>query len=134
MAKIKRDPRLMKLARQFVEIYKLASADDVYDGLKEMLGGTIESMLEAEMENHLDYPKGVRADHPSNIRNGFSKKNVKSTGGSIELNIPRDRNGEFEPRIVGKYKTFISDIEEKILSMYDKSMATRDIETHIQDI
>jgi len=72
MAKIKWDPRLMELAKQFLEIYEPTSTGDVYDGLKEMLGGTIESMLEAEMDDHLGYPKGVSADHPENIRNGFS--------------------------------------------------------------
>jgi len=68
MAKIKRDPRLMTLAKQFLEIFEPASADDVYDGLKEMLGGTIESMLEAETDDHLGFPKGIRADHPANTR------------------------------------------------------------------
>jgi len=134
MAKIKRDPRLMTLAKQFLEIYEPASADDVYDGLKEMLGGTIESMLEAEMDDHLGFPKGIRADQPENTRNGFSKKNVKSTGGPIEVNIPRDRKSEFDPKIIGKYKTDISDIEEKIISMYAKGMTTRDIESHVEDI
>ncbi|MBP1920913.1 transposase-like protein [Youngiibacter multivorans] len=120
MAKIKRDPRLMELAKQFLEIYDPTTADDVYDDLKEMLGGTIESMLEAEMDDHLGYPKGVNVKHPENTRNGFSKKNVKSTGGPIVVNIPRDRKGDFDPKIVGKYKTDISDIEEKIISMYAK--------------
>jgi transposase-like protein len=122
MAKIKRDPRLMELAKQFLEIYEPTSTGDVYDGLKEMLGGTIESMLEAEMDDHLGYPKGVSADHPENIRNGFSKKTVKSSGCPVEVNIPRDWKGEFDPKIVGKYKTDISDIEEKIISMYTKGM------------
>ncbi|MBP1921017.1 IS256 family transposase [Youngiibacter multivorans] len=134
MAKIKRDPRLMELAKQFLEIYDPTTADDVYDGLKEMLGGTIESMLESEMDDHLGYPKGVNVNHPENTRNGFSKKTVKSTGGPIEVNIPRDRKGEFDPKVVGKYKTDISDIEEKIISMYAKGMTTRDIEDHVQDI
>lgn len=134
MAKIKRDPRLMELAKKLLEIYDPTTADDVYDGLKEMLCGTIESMLEAEMDDHLGYPKGVNVNHPENTRNGFSKKTVKSTGGPIEVNIPRDRKGEFDPKVVGKYKTDISDIEEKIISMYAKGMTTRDTEDHVQDI
>lgn len=134
MAKIKRDPRLMALAKQFLEVYEPASADDVYAGLKEMLGGTIESMLEAEMDDHLGFSKGIRADRPENTRNGFIRKNVKSTGGPIEVNIPRDRKSEFDPKIVGIYKTDISDIEEKIISMYAKGMTTRDIESHVEDI
>jgi transposase-like protein len=115
MAKIKRDPRLMELAKQFLEIYEPATAGDVYDGLKEMLGGTIESMLEAEMDDHLGYPKGVNTNHPENTRNGFSKKTVKSTGGPIEVNIPRDRKGELIQRLLESTK-LISQISKRRLS------------------
>ena len=82
-------------------------------------------------------PNSWRMDwnHSDNSRNGHSKKMLKTSMGSVEIDVPRDRNGEFEPQILKKNQTSISqDIEEKILSMYAKGMTTADIETHIREI
>jgi len=92
-----------------------------------------EAALEAEIESHIsnDVLRGNR-----NRRNGVNKKTIKGTSdGSFELETPRDRNGTFEPQLVKKHQTAISDeIEEKILSMYGLGMSYRDISTHIEEI
>ena len=92
-----------------------------------------EAALEAEIESHIakDVLSGKK-----NRRNGYNKKRIKSSSeGSFELNTPRDRDGTFEPQIVKKYQTTISDeIEEKILSMYSHGMSYKDISNHIEDI
>lgn len=92
-------------------------------------------MLESEMDEHLGYSKyDYRNKETEDSRNGYSAKTVTSSMGPIELDIPRDRNGEFEPQIVKKHQTDISTIEDQVLSMYAKGMTTRDISKHLQDV
>ena len=90
-------------------------------------------MLKAELDEHLDYPYG-ETPLGLNARNGSSKKTVKSSYGNIDLNIPRDREGTFEPQAIKKYEKDISNIEKQIISMYAKGMTTRDISNHIKNI
>lgn len=117
------------------KINKLKTLNDVTDFAKELVGPTLQAMLEAEMTHHLGYKKYERTPESSrNSRNGHSKKTVKSSYGESELKIPRDRKGTFEPVAVRKYETVESELEEKIISMYAKGMTTRDIHSHIQDI
>jgi len=103
---------------------------------KELIGTVLENGLEGELEEELGYSKyDYRQKETTNSRNGHSTKRVKSSHGEIEISVPRDREGEFEPQIVKKHQTSLSgDIEEKILSMYAKGMSTSDIESHIRDI
>ena len=110
--------------------------DGVQDLFKEVIGTFLENGLDVELEEELGYTKyDYRNKETENSRNGHSKKTVKSSFGEIELDIPRDRNGGFEPQIVKKHQTTLTgDIEEKILSMYAKGMSTSDIESHIRDI
>jgi transposase-like protein len=76
-----------------------------------------------------------RNKETDNSRNGHSRKKLKTSYGEVDLEVPRDRKGEFEPVLIKKQQTSISnDIEEKILSMYAKGMTTSDIESHIHDI
>jgi len=92
-------------------------------------------MLEAELATNLGYEKYEKKDkETTNSRNGYSQKTVKTQFGGMELNIPRDREGEFEPIIVPKHKRDISGIEEKIISLYARGMSTRDIHEQIKDI
>ena len=92
-------------------------------------------MLEAEMDASIGYVKNEKiADTTDNKRNGYSTKTVKSQYGEFPIDIPRDRNGEFEPKIVQKYQRNISGIEEKIISLYARGMTTRAIHDQIQDI
>jgi transposase-like protein len=121
------------------EVCKCKTIDDLMGkgGLMQRLMKTaIESMLEGEMAAHLGRDKYERNESSdANYRNGFSKKTVNnSVGGSMELNIPRDRNGEFEPVVVQKYQTACSELDQKIIAMYAKGMSTRDIKAQLEDI
>jgi putative transposase len=103
--------------------------------LKSLFAGTLEQMMEAEIEEHLGYEKHSPAgDHSGNSRNGFNKKTLKSEWGEAEISVPRDRNGTFEPKVVEKRQTRTEDLESRILAMYGKGMSTREIEEYIRDI
>lgn len=118
-----------------IEHYKPETAQDVQDMLKDLLGDTLQGLLEAEMDNELGYSKYDYSNKDTdNSRNGYSKKNVVSSMGEIGLDIPRDRNCEFEPQIVKKHQTDISNIEDQVLSMYAKGMTTRDISDHLKTV
>ncbi|MBU0709201.1 MAG: transposase, partial [Candidatus Omnitrophica bacterium] len=108
---------------------------DLNDLLKDLVGPTMQKMLEAEMSQHLGYekhdPKGINS---GNSRNGYSEKSVKTVHGKKSLQVPRDRNGSFEPIVLGKYETVDNDIEERIISMYARGMSTRDINAHMKEI
>jgi len=110
--------------------------DGVQELFKEVIGTFLENGLDGELEEELGYTKyDYRNKETENSRNGHSKKTVKSSFGEIEIDIPRDRNGKFEPQLLKKQQTTLTgDIEEKILSMYAKGMSTSDIESHIRDI
>lgn len=113
--------------------YNIKSAEDIQDALKDLLGGTIESMLEAEMDNHLGYEPYERTDS-NNARNGHKSKSVRSKYGEFDVEVPQDRESSFEPQIVKKRQKDISQIEEKIISMYAKGLSTRQISEQIEDI
>jgi len=118
-----------------LEHYKPETAQDVQEMLKDLLGDTLQGMLEGELEDELGYSKYDYANKDTeNSRNGYSKKNVVSSMGEIGLDIPRDRKGEFEPQIVKKNQTDISNIEDQVLSMYAKGMTTRDISDHLRTV
>jgi transposase-like protein len=102
--------------------------------LKEMLKNGVETLLEAELNEELGYEKYNSTSPKTNYRNGSSKKRVRTDLGEIDLNIPRDRNSEFEPEIVPKNSKDLSAIEDKVISMYGKGLTTRDISDHIEDI
>ena len=106
--------------------------------LERTLAGFLERIriLEAELDDELGYGRyDYRNKDTDNSRNGHSSKTLRTSYGDVEVAVPRDRKGEFEPQLLKKNQTSVSqDIEEKILSMYAKGMTTGDIETHIQDI
>src|SRR5690606_33412168 len=111
------------------------SMDDIHEKLKELFKKTIQQIFEAEMDEHLGYAKHDPAGNNSgNSRNGYSKKTVKTRFGQTEIEVPRDRNGEFEPQIVKKYESTSNQLEDQIIAMYAKGLSTRDIEKHMQDI
>ena len=113
--------------------YDIKSAEDIQDALKDLLGGTIQEMLEAEMDDHLGYEKYDRSESP-NYRNGKKTKKIRSRYGDMDIEVPQDRDSSFEPKIVQKRKKDISAIDEKIISMYAKGMTTRQISETIEDI
>ena len=103
--------------------------------LKELFGGMLEKMLEAELDEHLGYEKhSVQGDGSGNSRNGYGRKTVKTEWGEAQITVPRDRNSTFEPQAVEKRQTRTDDLESRILAMYAKGMSTRDIEDHLRDI
>lgn len=120
------------------EVGKCKTIEDVMgkNGLiKRLMKNTIETMLKAELEEHLGYKKyEIKGKNSGNSRNGNYTKNVRSEVGKIELEIPRDRRGKFEPQIVKKHAKGINEFDEKIISMYSKGMTTRDIQCHVRDI
>ncbi len=131
----KLSPERKEFINSLLEHYNPKDARDVQDMLKDLLGDTLQGMLEAEMDDHLGYSKyDYQNKETSDSRNGFSKKTVTSSMGPITLDIPRDREGTFEPKAVRKNETDISSIEDQVLSMYAKGMTTRDIRDHLQDV
>ena len=125
---------------QEMELVKLLMADckstgDIQEKLKSLFAGSIEQMLEAEMEEHLGYDKNsVLGNNSGNSRNGYNRKTIHSDYGQVEVSIPRDRNGEFEPQVLAKRQIRTDEIEQKILAMYSKGMSQRDIEDSIREI
>lgn len=113
--------------------YDIKSAEDIQDALKDLLGGTIQSMLEAEMDDHLGYAPYERTEN-TNSRNGTKRKTIRSKYGESEIDVPQDRESSFEPKIVKKRQKDISGIEDKIISMYAKGLTTRQISEQIEDI
>jgi len=103
--------------------------------IQKLVGGMVEKMLEKEMEDHLGYEKhSPNGNHSGNSRNGTNKKIVHSSNGSLEIDVPRDRNGEFEPKLIKKRQSHINSFDDKIISMYARGMSTRDIQAHIKEI
>jgi len=103
--------------------------------IKKLLGVTVEKMLEAEMTEHLGYDKhSALGTNSGNSRNGKTSKTIQTDNGPIDIGVPRDRNGEFDPIVVKKHQRRLGDIEEKIISMYAKGMTTRDIQSHMEEI
>ena len=122
--------------REVLQASNISSMDDIQNLFKETIAEFMENGLDAELDEELGYSKyDYRNKETDNSRNGHSSKTLKTSFGDVEVSVPRDRKGEFEPQLLKKNQTSISqDIEEKILSMYDKGMTTSDIETHIHDI
>ena len=111
------------------------SVEDVHEMLKNLFKDTLQEILEAELDNHLGYEKhSLEGNNTGNSRNGYSKKTIKTKFGETELTVPRDHNGEFEPKVIKKYETTSNQLEEQIIAMYAKGMSTRDIEDHMRDI
>ena len=113
--------------------YDIETADDIQEALKDLLCGTIKSMMESEMDEHLGYESYERSDN-DNYRNGTKKKRVRSNYGEFEIDVPQDRKSSYEPRVVKKRQKDISGIDEKIISMYARGLTTRQISEQIEEI
>lgn len=116
------------------ENYDIKSAKDLSSALKDMFKGALQEMMNVEFEESMGYSKYDKKCEKTNYRNGSTKKNLKSEFGEFEFETPRDRNGEFEPKIVPKNTRDISGIEEKIISLYGRGLTTREINEQIQDL
>ena len=103
--------------------------------IKKLITSSLETMLETELTEHLGYEKySANGKNSGNSRNGKNSKTLKNDQGEIDIAVPRDRNGSFDPVVVKKYERTLGPIEDKIISMYAKGMSTRDIQSHIQEI
>ena len=112
--------------------------EEIKTQLRELVKQTLQEAYEAEIEEFIGYPrrkppKGTDSKS-SNTRNGYGKKRVKSDSGEVELEVPRDRNSEFEPQIVKKRQSVLDDLEDKIVALYSKGMTTRDIQEIMEDM
>ncbi|MGN1381480.1 MAG: IS256 family transposase [Eubacterium sp.] len=125
------------IIQQLLQEYDIQDAQDIQDALKDLLGGTIKEMMEAEMDQHLGYEKSERVEREENdrnYRNGYKSKRVNSSYGSMDIDVPQDRHSSFEPKVVKKRQKDISDIDQKIISMYAKGMTTKQISDTLEDI
>ncbi|HEX2866973.1 MAG TPA: IS256 family transposase [Ignavibacteriales bacterium] len=127
---------------QLEELQKALKNAKTYDDLmgrdgaiKKLLKNSLEQLLESEMTEHLGYEKhSAEGDNSGNSRNGKNRKSLRSSQGEIELEVPRDRNGEFTPIAVPRHQRTLGDLEDRIISMYAKGISTRDIRSHLEEI
>ena len=129
-----------EMLREFVNSQHFTSTSEIMESMKELFSDVLQQVMEAELEEKLGYEKSERLsknDENScrkNYRNGYSKKAVKTQLGEVEVKIPRDRNGEYEPQIIGKYSRNADGMEEKILGLYSCGMSQRDIAEQIKNL
>ena len=133
MARQKKDEDKQELIRDLIQAYNIKDAKDLQEALKDLLGSSLEIMLESEMNEHLGYEK-YQTSNNSNSRNGHKTKKVRSSLGEMELSVPQDRESSFKPQVVRKRQKDISEIENKIISMYGLGMTTRQIAEQIDEI
>lgn len=125
-----------ELVKELLQVSNVKSGEDINDIIKEMIGEMVGGTLDGELESHLGYSKyDTENKETLNSRNGYGDKKLQTSYGNVDLKIPRDRAGEYDPIIVKKYqKTVTKDLENKIISMYAKGMTTGDMETHIKEL
>ena len=129
-----------ELLKEFVSSQHFTSTTDIMNSMKELFSDVLQTVMEAELEDKLGYEKSERVSSndektvSKNYRNGYSKKTVKTQIGEVDVKIPRDRNGEYEPQIIGKYDRNADGMEEKILALYSCGMCQRDISEQIKNL
>ena len=131
MEKNNKGKEILKLLQ---ENYEIQSAQDLSSALKDMFKGALQEMMNAEFDSAMGYSKYDKKVDKTNYRNGTTKKKLKSEFGEIDFETPRDRNGEFDPKIVPKNVRDVSGIEDKIISLYARGLTTREINEQIQDL
>ena len=121
--------------RQFVKEHNFTSPEQIQATLKELFKDVLQEALEAELDTQLGYDRhDVKNKQTKNSRNGYAKKTVSSEYGDVEIQVPRDRLGEFTPVVVKKHQTNVTGIEEQIIALYAKGVSTRDIQDHLQRV
>lgn len=122
-----------EIIARLIEEYDIRSAEDIQNALRDLLGRTIQGMMEGEMETQ---KKEKQAEDPAytDSRNGYKTKTLRSNYGPVEVNVPQDRKSDYDPKIVPKYGRDISEIDEKIIRMYARGMTTRQISDQIMEI
>lgn len=121
--------------RQMIEEYGIKDMNDVHEFVKMLTAETIQAALDAELDSELGYTKyDYKNKQTDNSRNGYSKKTVQSNTGEMEIKVPRDRQGEYEPQLVKKHQTDVSSIEDKVIFLYSQGVSTRDIQKTMQEM
>lgn len=135
---MKRIPR--EVIKELIKSEEFKSTGDVMEAIKAMFSDVLGEVLEAELDTSLGYDKQERRSEseeegkPRNYRNGHTSKTVKTQLGEVNVSVPRDRNGEFEPKIIGKYSRNADGMEEKILGLYAAGMSQQDISVQIKSL
>jgi len=121
--------------REMIKEYGIKDMNDVHEFVKMLTAETIQAALDAELESELGYSKyDYKNKNTENSRNGYSPKTVQGSMGELEIQVPRDRNGEFEPQLVKKHQTDVSAIEDKVIFLYSQGISTRDIQKTMQEM
>lgn len=123
-----------KLLELIQDNYEIDSPADLSAAIKDLFKDSLQEMMNAEFDSSMGYSKHDKKSEKTNYRNGTTKKTLKSEFGEFDFETPRDRNNEFEPKIVPKNKRDVSGIEEKIISLYGRGLSTRDINEQIHDL
>ncbi|WP_462412319.1 IS256 family transposase [Neobacillus sp. Marseille-QA0830] len=124
-----------ELIKEIIKEQKFTSTNQIMDTIKEMFAVILEEVLQCEIEEQLGYEKHQRrGNEPNNYRNGSTKRKLKTQFGEVEVNVPRDRKGSYEPQILDKYQRNTDGMEDKILSLYAHGMSTRDIQEQVKDL
>lgn len=133
--KNKQNKRGAATAQAIMEEYQPQTREEMQDAIKDVFGPMFEAMLQGEMDSCLGYGNNERGEkNTTNRRNGYSHKSVNSAYGKLDVSVPRDRDGIFEPKAIPKHTKDVSGMEDKVLSMYAKGMSQRDIADTIGDI
>ena len=126
------------LLKEYVQSQKFTSTAEIMQAMKEMFRDVIQTVMEVEMDEELGRERCQRSEQPEeeprNYRNGYTRKTVKTQLGEVEIKVPRDRQGAYEPKIIGKYDRNAEGMEEKILSLYACGMSQRDIAEQIKEL
>ena len=121
--------------RQMIEEYGIKDMNDVHEFVKMLTAETIQAALDAELDSELGYSKyDYKNKQTDNSRNGYSKKTVQGNTGELEIKVPRDRQGEYEPQLVKKHQSDVSSIEDKVIFLYSQGISTRDIQKTMQEM
>ena len=125
-----------ELLKEYVQSQHFTSTAEIMTAMKEMFRDVIQTVMEVEMDEELGRERCQRSEKTSapNYRNGYTKKTVKTQLGEVDIKVPRDRNGSFEPKIIGKYSRNADGMEEKILALYSCGMSQRDIAEQIKEL
>ena len=125
-----------ELLKEYVQSQHFTSTAEIMTAMKEMFRDVVQTVMEVEMDEELGRERCQRSETSSapNYRNGYTKKTVKTQLGEVDIKVPRDRNGSFEPKIIGKYSRNADGMEEKILALYSCGMSQRDIAEQIKEL
>ena len=126
-----------ELLKEYIKSQKFTSTAEIMSAMKEMFRDVVQTAMEIELDEELGRERCQRAERSNTApkyRNGYPRKTVKTQLGEVEIKVPRDRNGTFEPKIIGKYSRNADGMEEKILELYSCGMSQRDIAEQIKEL